>query len=232
MIAALLLAPALLAQEAGAAPGASLPPPSRSASQTAQAERLRACEALAGTAPDQAYEAGRAWVAESPVIEARYCLASAAYAVGRPQLAAEQFAAVARNLAGRPKEEQALAQSDAGNAWLLAGDPERALAAFQSALAFSPEDPQLRIDRARAYAYKTDWRRAEEDLNFAIDALGPAPLTLTLRAEARLQQGAAHLAVLDAEEALQLAKTEPEMVEALLVRGRAIQARDQQAAAQ
>ena len=227
MIAALLLAPALLAQaaDAGAAP-----PERRSPGRSSvQAERLSACEALAKTAPDQAYEAGRSWVAESPVIEARYCLAAAAYAVGRPQLAAEQFAEVARGLAGRPKEEQALAQTDAGNAWLLAGDPARALEAFQNALAFNPEDPQLRIDRARAYAYQSDWRRAEEDLNAAIDALGPTALTLTLRAETRLQQGAAVLAVQDAEEALKLAKTEPEMVEALLVRGRSIQARDQQA---
>lgn len=224
MIAAILLASALLAQapDAGASKSES-----RSTGRSAQAERLRQCEALAKTAPDQAYEAGRSWVAESPVIEARYCLAAAAYAVGRPQLAAEQFAEVARNLAGRSKEEQALAQTDAGNAWLLAGDSERALEAFQNALGFNPEDPQLRIDRARAYAYKSDWRRAEEDLNAAIEALGPTPLTLTLRAETRLQQGAAELAVQDAEEALKLAKTEPEIVEALLVRGRSVQARDQ-----
>lgn len=228
MIDALLLAAALLAQDAAPAPASTNAQPTLTPGQAAQAQRLRACEGLAKTNPDRAYEEGRAWVAESPVIEARYCLAAAAYALGRPQLAAEQLAEVARNLAGRGKGEQALAQADAGNAWLLAGDPARALEAFQNALAFTPEDPQLRIDRARAYAYQRDWRRSEEDLNAAVEALGPSALTLTLRAETRLQQNALELALRDAEQALALAVGEEETVEALLVRGRVIQALNQQ----
>lgn len=215
----------LLAQAAPAKPAAGEASPGRRAS----AERLAHCEALAKQAPDQAYEEGRAWIAESPAIEAKYCLAAAAYGLGRPLLAAQQFDEVAQAFAGRAKAEQAQAQSDAGNAWLLAGDAGRALAAFDKAVAFAPDSPDALIDRARAYAYKRDWRRSEEDLNAALNIRGADTLILRLRADARLQQGALDLALKDVEEALALAKTEGETVEALLVRGRVVQA--QQAAA-
>ena len=219
MFAALILAQAVLLAQA-APPGEQASTPA----ERAATERLKACEALAQQAPEQAYEEGRAWTAESPAIEGKYCLAAAAYAVGRPLLAAQQFQAVADAFAGRGKAEQAQSQSDAGNAWLIAGDPERALSAFDKAVGFAPENPDVWVDRARAYAYKRDWRRTEEDLNAALNLREADTLIFRLRAEARLQQGALQLALKDITQAVELAKTEDDTVEALLVRGRIVQA--------
>lgn len=219
MFAALILAQALLlAQAAPAAPEEASP------AQRIAAERLAACDAMAKEAPERAYEEGRAWTAESPAIEAKYCLAAAAYAIGRPLLAAQQFEAVAQAFAGRGKGEQAQAQSDAGNAWLIAGEADRALAAFNKAVGFAPESPDVWVDRARAYAYMRDWRRTEEDLNAALDLREADTLILRLRAEARLQQGVLQLALKDITESVKLAQTEEDTVEALLVRGRIVQA--------
>jgi len=230
MIAALFAAPGWLLLAQAVAPAL---PPAEEASRAAgiDADRLTACEALAKQAPDQAYEEGRAWTAESPVPEAKYCLAAAAYALGRPLLAAQQFEAVALAFAGHDKREQAQAQSDAGNAWLLAGDAARALAAFDKAVAFQPDSPDVYVDRARAYAYLRNWRRAEEDINAALALREPDTLLLRLRAETRLQQGALDLALKDITEALSLSPGEDETVEALLVRGRIVQAQQARAGA-
>ncbi len=218
--AALFLAFAQLAS----APPATAPAPAPrveqdrpSRGQIADAARLEACDALARTSPEKAYEEGRAWTAESPAFEAKYCLASAAYALNRPLVAAEQFEAVARGMAGRDKLGQAKAQSDSGNAWLIAGDGARALAAFNRALGFAPGDGNLLIDRARAFAYLHDWRHAEEDLNAALAVEGQDPLALRLRAETRFQLGARTLALKDAEAAHAIDAND---VETLLVLGR------------
>lgn len=207
------------AQLAGAA--APVPAETRQSPLTrgeiADSARLKACESLAQTSPEKAYEEGRAWTAESPAFEAKYCLAAAAYAQNRPLLAAEQFEAVARGMAGRDKIGQARAQSDSGNAWLIAGDGARALAAFDRALGFAPGDTNLLIDRARGYAYLRDWRHSEEDLNAVLAVDGQDPLALRLRAETRLQLGARALALKDAEAAHAIDAND---VETLLVLGR------------
>lgn len=218
MFSALIVALALQA-------GQTQPPaPPRGLTPGAQADaaRLRACEALAESEPEKAYEEGRAWVAETPATEAKYCLAAAAYALGRPTLAAQQFEAVAAQLTGRDKGLQAGAQSDLGNAWLIAGNGARALEAFNRALAFAPQEAELFLDRARAYAYLGDWRRTEEDLNAFLDQRPIDPLGLRLRAEARLQQGALELAWKDIEAARVI---EPYSELVLDVRGRILQAK-------
>lgn len=204
-----------------AIPPTSPPAPAKieaiSPGQAADVARLKACETLAQSNPEKAYEEGRAWTAESPAFEAKYCLAAAAYAQSKPVLAAAQFEAIARAMAGRDKPSQAKAQSDSGNAWLIAGDGARALAAFNNALGFAPNDGLLLIDRARAFAYLGDWRHAEEDLNNALAVNGNDPLALRLRAETRLQLGARALALKDAEAARAIDGGD---VETLLVLGR------------
>lgn len=215
---ALLIAFAQLAASAPPAlPSPDAVPRALTRGEIADAARLEACETLARTSPDRAYEEGRAWTTESPAFEAKYCLAAAAYALNRPVLAAEQFEAVARGMAGRDKAGQARAQSDSGNAWLIAGDGDRALAAFNRALGFAPGNANLLIDRARGYAYLRDWRHAEEDLNAVLAEDGQDPLALRLRAETRLQLGARALALKDAEAARAIDAND---VETLLVLGR------------
>lgn len=218
MIPALSLALALLQTAPAAAPPA-LPVTADapvSSSESADGARLAACQRLAESEPERAYEEGRAWENESPVLEAKYCVVAAAFGLGRPALAAAELDKIAYFLSGR-RESHAIALAQAGNAWLLAQDPYRALEAFNDALGFTPGVRDLLIDRSRAYAQMGDWKRAEQDLNAALDAKTDDAFALTLRAETRLQQGALELALRDAEAALKL---EPNNVEALLVRGR------------
>jgi len=218
MIPALTLALALL--QAGPAAAPPKPPAAADAplsrGQNADGERLAACQKLAESEPERAFEEGKAWENESPVLEAKYCVVAAAFGLGRPALAAAELDRIAYFLSGR-RESHAIALAQAGNAWLLAQDPYRALEAFNDALGFSPGVRDLLVDRSRAYAQMGDWKRAEQDLNAALDAKSEDALALTLRAETRLQQGALELALKDAEAALKL---EPNSVDALLVRGR------------
>jgi predicted Zn-dependent protease len=78
------------------------------------------------------------------------------------------------------------------------------------------------IDRARAYALISEWRKAEEDLSAALDKQPNDALILRLRAETRLQQSAFDLAEKDAEAAVALA---PKSIDALLERGRVREAK-------
>jgi regulator of sirC expression with transglutaminase-like and TPR domain len=109
----------------------------------------------------------------------------------------------------------------AGNAWLLARDPAHALPLFTRAVSLASKNPDILIDRARAYAMAADWRKAEEDLSAALDARPEDPLALMLRATARMQAGAFELALTDAEKAQRL---DPKNVDVLLVLGQAKEA--------
>jgi Flp pilus assembly protein TadD len=79
--------------------------------------------------------------------------------------------------------------------------------------------PDMRIDRARAYAMEGDFRAAEEDLSAALDLRPNDPLALRLRATARMNQRAFQLAEADALQALTLATNEDDRVDAALVLG-------------
>lgn len=182
-------------------------------------DRLARCFASVEADAEVGYEEARAWVAEQGGPEALRCSAAAELARGRPARAATQFERLA---VGAPEVERLDYLSSAGNAWLIAGDADRALSALDRALVVAPKEADLRIDRARAYALRADWRRAEEDLSAALDLRPEDVLALALRAETRLRQGAYDLAERDGEKALAL---KPDSVEAALSLGRAREAK-------
>jgi tetratricopeptide (TPR) repeat protein len=104
----------------------------------------------------------------------------------------------------------------AGNAWLLAGQPGKADASFSGALAFVPQDEDVLSDRGRARGLRKDWRGAEADLS-AVLSLDPDRLdALVLRASARHALGDSIDARKDVDHALDL---DPGYPEALLERG-------------
>src|SRR5262245_44041883 len=112
--------------------------------------------------------------------------------------------------------------SQAGNAWLLARDPAHARSAFTRGIVGmdqSPQLPDMLIDRARAYAMERDYRHSEEDLSAALDKRPNDPLALRLRASARMHQSSFELAQADATQALALATTQQDRVDAALVLG-------------
>lgn len=104
----------------------------------------------------------------------------------------------------------------AGNAWMMAGDADKAVASFSNALTLSANDADLYADLARAQAMKKSWGEAEADLNQALSLQPRRADLLVLRASARDAQGKLKQAHQDVEQALSLKPLAPE---ALVERG-------------
>ena len=71
----------------------------------------------------------------------------------------------------------ALPQMFLGKHWLIKGEPERAVEAYEQAAVLAPEDPMLAIDLGAAYAAAGDLPSAKSAFNYAID-LDPDDPTL------------------------------------------------------
>jgi regulator of sirC expression with transglutaminase-like and TPR domain len=111
--------------------------------------------------------------------------------------------------------------SQAGNAWLLAGQPELASASFTAALGLMPGEALFLIDRSRASALLKKWTAAETDLSAALVAEPGNVEALVLRSSARRAQKNMQGAMGDVTQALVLSPDYPEaLVERGLIRSR------------
>ncbi len=211
-IAALLLPFALMQGQAASAP--------------APTGRFEQCVALIDSDAARAYEEGMAWAADGHSLDAYRCAALALVAQNRNGEAARRFESLAESINPIQAGARAELWSQAGNAWLLARDPAHARSAFTRGIVTLQREPEaqpdLLIDRARAYAMETDYRAAEEDLSRALDIRPRDPLALRLRASARMHQNSFDLAEADAQAAVALA---PSDVDALLMLGHSREAK-------
>ncbi len=186
-------------------------------------QRYARCLALIEDDAATAYEEGMAWAAESQALGGYRCAALALVAQERYDEGARRLESLATALNTTDPSLRAELFSQAGNAWLLAREPARARSAFTRAIATMAPGadalPDLYIDRARAYAMERDYRQAEEDLSRSLDLRPGDALALRLRASTRMHQNAFQLAEADAQQALSLAATEQERVDAALVLG-------------
>ncbi|MGE0597561.1 MAG: hypothetical protein AB7P07_14455 [Hyphomonadaceae bacterium] len=191
----------------------------------AEQSRFEQCVALIDVDAERAYEEGMAWAADAQSIDAYRCAAMALAAQNRHAEAARRFESLATALTREESGMRATLFVQAGHAWLLEREPERARSAFTRAVVTMEHDPQalpdLLIDRSRAYAMEGDHAAAEQDLNRALDIRGDDTLALRLRSAARLNQSAFDLAEADAVRALQVAQTEDDRVGAALALGHA-----------
>jgi tetratricopeptide (TPR) repeat protein len=104
----------------------------------------------------------------------------------------------------------------AGNAWLLAGNPARAESAFTAALEFDPKNEDILSDRARERGAAKNWTGALADLT-AVLAIDPDRADIyVLRASALHAQGRKSAAGSDIARALDIY---PDYPEALVERG-------------
>jgi tetratricopeptide (TPR) repeat protein len=104
----------------------------------------------------------------------------------------------------------------AGNAWLLAGNPAKAETAFTAALAFDPKNEDILSDRARERGAAKNWTGAFADLT-AVLAIDPDRADIyVLRASALHAQGKKSEAHADIAHALDIY---PDYPEALVERG-------------
>lgn len=192
------------------------------AGMVADRARMEACVAKIDQKPEDAYEDALAWANETHVREARMCQALALIAMKNVEAGARLLEALAISADGGADADRASVFRQAGNARLLNLQGAEAIEDFTKALKYAPNEPDLLIDRARAYWLVEDWRKAEEDLSAALDKRPNDSLILRLRATARLKLNVLDLAERDAEAAV---KANPQDVDALLVRGQVREAK-------
>jgi tetratricopeptide (TPR) repeat protein len=173
------------------------------------------CLALLSADPAGARVLAEAWQARGGGDGAAHCLGLSRIAGGQP----EAGAAILEALAARSEASAAIRAtlySQAAQAWMMAGQPRRAEQGLTRALALSPDNPDLLVDRAAAALALAAYDEAAADL---ATALGDEPRrvdALVMRATALRLLGRIDAARDDIGRALQEA---PDSPEALLERG-------------
>jgi tetratricopeptide (TPR) repeat protein len=193
-------------------------PPKARADQfdSIRAQEYDDCMTLARRVPADAYESALAWEKQGGGDPARHCAAVALIGLGKYEEAAAELESLAAGLADRQSELAAEAFAQAGQAWSMAGETQRALDAAAAGLKLAPEDVDLLVDRAIAYATLGDFTAAVTDLDKA-NSLAPARADiLVYRASAWRFLKDLTKARGDIDAALTL---EPANAEALLERG-------------
>ena len=171
---------------------------------------------LARTAPDEALESAAAWEAKGGEAAAVHCAAVALLSKGLYPEAGLRFEDLAGGLSGAQARLRVDALAQAGQAWLLAGDYQRAHTAQSDALKADPTNPDLWIDRALTRALSENYWEAIDDLNEAENLAPDRADLLIFRASAYRFVEAFDLALEDANRGLQL---DPDNPEGLLERG-------------
>lgn len=173
------------------------------------------CMGMLNADPEGARNFADAWVATGGGEGATHCLALADVALGEADTGAELMDKLAAS-SQAPAAARASVYGQAGQAWIMAGEPGRAVASTTLALSLTPDDSDLLIDRSVAEGTLEHYQNAVEDLNRALD-LDPR------RADALVLRGAAwrHLNKLDlAQDDIDRAfGLDPENADALLERG-------------
>ncbi len=173
------------------------------------------CMDMVTTDPEGANNFADAWVATGGGEGATHCLALAKVALGDVAEGAEMLEKLAAT-SKAPDVARAAVYGQADQAWLMAGDPTRALGAATLALSLSDEDPDLLIGHSVAAATLGRYQDAVEDLTRALELDPKRPDALVLRAAANRNTGHLDRADDDVERAL---SQDPDNAEAYLERG-------------
>jgi tetratricopeptide (TPR) repeat protein len=174
------------------------------------------CLTRVQTDPQAALLLATGWAKQGGAGPADHCAALALVSLRRyPEAAAKLDALAGSNFASDNALRSELADQ-AGNAWMLAGQPDNAVSSFTVALRGDPFNADLLTDRARAYALRQNWLKAESDLSAALLVEPDRVDLLILRGSARHAMGHKADARADFDRALQL---RPGNGDALVERG-------------
>jgi tetratricopeptide (TPR) repeat protein len=176
--------------------------------QAADKLRYDTCLGLASSNPAAALGVADKWMEEKGGAPAQHCAAVALAGLKRYPEAAAKLDALGRAPGMGNLRPQLFDQ--AGNAWILAGQIDKAIASFEGALALSSNDPDLYGDLARAQAMQSDWTNVEADLTAALALNARRPDLLVLRASARHALHQITGARADIQAALALSPRNPE----------------------
>ncbi len=186
------------------------------ASETSSKDRYAHCTAAAESDAAGAYGEAKDWFADGGGPAALHCEALALVGLKRYAEAAgvlDQAAASEKDAAPALRVELL---DQAGNAWLLAGQPAKAELSLSAALALSPKDEDVLADRARERGVARNWTGAIEDLTQVLGIDPERADIYVLRASALHAQGQKAEARADLAHALAVY---PDYPEALLERG-------------
>jgi tetratricopeptide (TPR) repeat protein len=183
---------------------------------TVEADHYTRCMDEARQKPAAAFDNANAWRAAGGGHPAEHCADVALVGLGRYAEAGAKLEALADAMAKGPVDLRAQVLGQAGQSWLLAGDPARASAALTAAVALTPDDADLLTDRAEAFAGEKRYQEALADLDHALALDGKRVDALVFRASAHRALAELDAARRDVETALHLAPDQPD---ALLERG-------------
>ena len=155
------------------------------------------------------------WASSGGGDGAMHCQALAQIELGNTAAGADMLERLA-DAEKAPDLTRAAVYGQAVQAWQMAGQPARAFDAATLALALSPNDPDLMIDRALAEGAMQRYHEAIDDLDHAL-AIDPRRAdAFVLRASAWRRLNNLEVATADIEHALAI---NPDSAEALLERG-------------
>jgi tetratricopeptide (TPR) repeat protein len=206
----------LIAAAAAAEPAGSPARPTTPRNAEADAATYDRCLKLAKQNPGAAQSLAQAWHERGGAHPADHCAAVALFGLKRYKEAATRLEVLAQAMPTAPPGLRASVFDQAGQAWLLAGDPVRAYAAAGQALVLQPNDPELLLDRAEAAASARYFDKAIADLDYVLKADPSRVEALIYRASANRALDRLDPALADVEKALAQA---PNSVPALLERG-------------
>ncbi|HMA52489.1 MAG TPA: hypothetical protein VKP60_22165, partial [Magnetospirillaceae bacterium] len=110
------------------------------------AKQYQHCISLARSQPDEGYQEGLAWASLGGGEAARHCQAVALIGQRDYETGASKLEELARNSKSSERVRAGM-YAQAGQAWLLAHQPERAFGAQTQALVLVPGAPDLLVDR-------------------------------------------------------------------------------------
>jgi tetratricopeptide (TPR) repeat protein len=201
---------------AAAEPAGSPTRPAAPRNAEADAATYDRCLKLAKQNPGAAQSLAQTWHERGGAHPADHCAAVALVGLKQYKEAAARLEALAQAMAMAPAALRADVFDQAGQAWLLAGDPVRAYAAAGQALGLQPNDPELLLDRAEAAASAGYHDKAVVDLDRVLKANPSRVDALIYRASANRALNRLDPALADVEKALALT---PNSVPGLLERG-------------
>jgi tetratricopeptide (TPR) repeat protein len=182
------------------------PPPSPPADPAA---RYAACMELAKKHPTDGWEAALTWSGEGGGEPAKHCGAVALIGLKQYKEAAMRLEDLAKFSQSDPALRAGML-AQAGQAWILDGDPGRAYADQTAALKLTPNQADLLIDRAESSALGRNWRDAVVDLDQAIGLAPHRADAYTYRAAAKRELNDLKGASADVFQALQLDPDSPD----------------------
>jgi tetratricopeptide (TPR) repeat protein len=181
----------------------------------ASGEDYERCLAMLGPDPTGAHDFADAWVATGGGDGAEHCLGLADVALGEADTGAARLDKLAQT-SKAPASARASVFGQAAQAWMMAGEADRALASDTLALSMTPDDADLLIDRSVAEGTLEQYAAASDDLTRALELDPKRADALVFRAAAWRHLNKLDRAQDDIDRAFAL---DPEYPDALLERG-------------